>query len=90
MGHSAKITRGGNKKRVNQKRQEAKLKAQGAKEHTTSIKDLVDAKRALKERNKSLTAELKALNKNADNVMSQKQSHIVRMVPKMPTNKTSK
>lgn len=60
MGHSAKITRGGNKKRVNQGRLESKLKAQGAKSHTTTVKESVEAKRLLKQRAQAIAGELKA------------------------------
>ncbi|EPY17915.1 hypothetical protein STCU_10321 [Strigomonas culicis] len=60
MGHSAKITRGGNKKRVNQARQEAKQKAQGAKAHTTTVQETMAAKRALKQRSHAIAEQLKA------------------------------
>lgn len=60
MGSSAKITRGGNKKRVNQGRLEDKLRAQGAKSHTTSVKESVEAKRLLKQRAQAIAGELRA------------------------------
>lgn len=60
MGHSAKVTRGGNKKRVNQGRLDAKLRAQGAKAHTTSVKESVEARRRLKQRAIAIADELKA------------------------------
>ncbi|KAH9599882.1 hypothetical protein LSM04_000883 [Trypanosoma melophagium] len=60
MGHSAKITRGGNKARVNQGRQEAKLRAQGAKTHATSAKEAMEAKRAQKKRSKAIATELRS------------------------------
>ncbi|KAG5510975.1 hypothetical protein JKF63_06477 [Porcisia hertigi] len=93
MGHSAKITRGGNKKRVNQGRLEAKLRAQGAKSHTTTVKESVDAKRLLKLRAQAIAVELKAKAQTSGNAPSQQQQQqqphpsstgtsIVRMAPK--------
>ncbi|KAG5486259.1 hypothetical protein LSCM1_07382 [Leishmania martiniquensis] len=94
MGHSAKITRGGNKKRVNQGRLEAKLRAQGAKSHTTSVKEAVEAKRLLKQRAQAIAGELKAkaqANGSAPIQLQQPSpastgTPIVRMAPK-PTAK---
>ena len=77
MGKSAKLTRGGNKKRVNVGRQEAKLKAQGAKVHTgtkhatKAASD--DAKRTSKLAKKhEMSQKLKVVKNNA----------IVKMAPK--------
>ncbi|KAG5485293.1 hypothetical protein CUR178_06656 [Leishmania enriettii] len=95
MGHSAKITRGGNKQRVNQGRLEAKLRAQGAKSHTTTVKESVEAKRLLKQRAQAIAGELKAkakaqTNGHAPSHQQQEQqprlanmgTPIVRMAPK--------
>ncbi|KAG5507242.1 hypothetical protein JIQ42_06648 [Leishmania sp. Namibia] len=93
MGHSAKITRGGNKKRVNQGRLEAKLRAQGAKSHTTTVKESVEAKRLLKQRAQAIAGELKAkaqANGHAPSHQQQEQqprpanmgTSIVRMAPR--------
>lgn len=73
MGSSAKATRGGNKKRVNKHRQEAKLKAQGAMKHSMSVKDSVEAKKRLKERSQAISGQLR--------MQGQKQT-VVRMAPK--------
>lgn len=96
MGSSAKITRGGNKKRVNQGRQEAKLRAQGAKTHTTSIKESVEAKRRLKQRSQAISGELKSrLQSNASMGSSSNGSAaggpapIVRMAPRPAPKKKS-
>lgn len=64
MGKSAKLTRGGNKKRVNVGRQEAKLKAQGAKTHVqdkTAKKDVAEGPKS----RKSISTTLKSLPKSA-------------------------
>ncbi|KAG5511597.1 hypothetical protein GH5_06552 [Leishmania sp. Ghana 2012 LV757] len=90
MGHSAKITRGGNKKRVNQGRLEAKLRAQGAKSHTTTVKESVEAKRLLKQRAQAIAGELKAKAQANGHAPSHQQqprlanmgTSIVRMAPK--------
>lgn len=76
MGHSAKITRGGNKQRINQGRLDAKLKAQGAKAHTTTVKESVAAKRALKQKSHAIADELKAKAKQPTSAGTQS---IVRM-----------
>ncbi|KPI84277.1 putative ATPase subunit 9 [Leptomonas seymouri] len=90
MGSSAKITRGGNKKRVNQGRLEAKLRAQGAKSHTTSVKESVEAKKLLKQRAQAIAGELKAKaqaggstgNASPPHARSASSVGIVRMAPK--------
>ncbi|KAK7196611.1 hypothetical protein NESM_000599800 [Novymonas esmeraldas] len=84
MGHSAKITRGGNKKRVNQGRVDAKMKAQGAKTHTTTVKEAVEAKRLLKQRAAAIAGELKAKAQTSGNVGASGAA-IVRMAPKPVT-----
>ncbi|SYZ63083.1 hypothetical_protein (plasmid) [Leishmania braziliensis MHOM/BR/75/M2904] len=91
MGHSAKITRGGNKARVNQGRLEAKLRAQGAKPHTTTVKESVEAKRLLKHRAQAIAGELKAKAQASSSAPSQEQqlrptstgTSVVRMAPKL-------
>ncbi|KAF8289292.1 hypothetical protein TcBrA4_0001810 [Trypanosoma cruzi] len=60
MGRSAKITRGGDKTRVNEGRQEAKLRAQGAKSHATSVKEAVEARRVQKKRSQAIATELRS------------------------------
>lgn len=80
MGKSAKLTRGGNKKRVNVGRQEAKLKAQGAKPHTSNkhaTKAVAeDAKRTSKfAKKQEISQKLKVVKNNA----------IVKMAPKPKT-----
>ncbi|CCW72187.1 unnamed protein product [Phytomonas sp. Hart1] len=89
MGQSAKITRGGNKKRINQGRLQAKMKAQGGKMHTTSIKESVDAKRLLKLKAQSISDVLKA--KTSANLQGQQAqvTSIIRMLPKPRPNNTS-
>ncbi|AYU76294.1 hypothetical protein LDHU3_07.1500:CDS1 [Leishmania donovani] len=90
MGHSAKITRGGNKKRINQGRLEAKLRAQGAKPHTTAVKEAVEARRLLKQRAQAIAGELKAKAQTSGSASSRSQQlrpedsgpSIVRMAPK--------
>lgn len=87
MGTSAKITRGGNKKRVNQGRLEAKLRAQGAKSHTTSVKESVEAKKLLKQRAQAIAGELKAKAQAGGSAASASArpttaTGIVRMAPK--------
>ncbi|RHW70743.1 hypothetical protein DPX39_080005600 [Trypanosoma brucei equiperdum] len=76
MGHSAKITRGGDKNRVNQGRREAKMRAKGAKHHTVSAKESIEVKRAHKKNTQAIAMELRA--------KSKAQSHaIVTMAPKV-------
>lgn len=86
MGTSAKITRGGNKKRVNQGRLEAKMRAQGAKSHTTSVKESVEAKKLLKQRSQAIAGELKAKAQASGAAPAARPAStsvgIVRMVPK--------
>lgn len=90
MGHSAKITRGGNKKRVNQGRLEVKLRAQGAKSHTTAVKEAVEARRFLKQRAQAIAGELKAKVQRSGSAPSRPEQlcptnsgpSIVRMAPK--------
>ncbi|KPA74231.1 putative ATPase subunit 9 [Leptomonas pyrrhocoris] len=90
MGSSAKITRGGNKKRVNQGRVEAKMRAQGAKSHTTSVKESVEAKKLLKQRAQAIADELKAKaraggaagNASPSQARPSSSGGIVRMAPK--------
>ncbi|KEG11595.1 hypothetical protein DQ04_02461100 [Trypanosoma grayi] len=60
MGHSAKITRGGDKTRVNEGRREAKMRAQGAKTHATSAKEALEARRAQKKKSQAIATELRA------------------------------
>lgn len=91
MGYSAKVTRGGNKKRVNQGRLESKMRAQGAKSHTTTAKESVDARRRLKQRSLAISDELKA---KAAASTGPKPNHpgssgapIVRMAPRPSTAK---
>lgn len=86
MGHSAKITRGGNKKRVHQGRAEAKLRAQGAKTHSTSVKEAVDAKRQLKQKSQTIAGELKA----RAAVQHGSTEAIVRLAPKVKRNEKNK
>lgn len=86
MGTSAKITRGGNKKRVNQGRLESKMRAQGAKSHTTTVKESVEAKKLLKQRSQAIAGELKA-KAQADGAASSSArplttASVVRMAPK--------
>jgi hypothetical protein len=76
MGKSAKLTRGGNKKRVNVGRQEAKLKAQGAKTHVhdkTAKKESADGPKS----RKAISTTLKSL---------AGQKSAVKMAPKAPKN----
>lgn len=86
MGSSAKITRGGNKKRVNQGRLDAKLRAQGAKSHATNVKESVEAKKLLKQRAQAIAGELKAKAQaggvNANARPSSSFAGIVHMAPK--------
>ncbi|CCW65372.1 unnamed protein product [Phytomonas sp. EM1] len=89
MGQSAKITRGGNKKRINQGRLQAKMKAQGAKMHTTLIKESVDAKLLLKRRAQMISDELKAKSSANSQQQQDQPTSIVRMVPKPRPNSTS-
>lgn len=74
MGKSAKLTRGGNKKRVNVGRQEAKLKAlQAAYEKDAKANAKKDGTSAPKASNKKLVAE---------KLRAQSQVSAVKMAPK--------
>lgn len=59
MGKAAKITRGGNKKRMNPGRAEMKQKALGAKSHGTSAKEAEGRKLALKKKSQRIAEELR-------------------------------
>ncbi|KAH8613837.1 hypothetical protein ERJ75_000756700 [Trypanosoma vivax] len=78
MGHSAKITRGGDKSRTNQGRREAKMRAQGAKQHIVSAKETEDAKRVQRKKSQSIATELRA-----KSMTQAKAGPIVNMVPKI-------
>lgn len=75
MGKAAKITRGGNKKRVNPGRAEAKQKALGAKSHTATVKEAAEARKAVGKKSLAIAGALKAKGS----------ASIVRMIPR--TNK---
>ncbi|CAD2222040.1 hypothetical protein ADEAN_000957900 [Angomonas deanei] len=77
MGHSAKITRGGNKKRINQARRDAKLKAQGVKTHSSSMVEVAATKKALKQRAQALSEQLKK-----SKSQNKTGTTVVRMAPK--------
>lgn len=80
MGKSAKLTRGGNKKRVNVGRQEAKLKAQGGKQHTAS-------KDALKAPAESAKKSVESVKKVISETLKQQKGSIVKMAPKPQKDK---
>eukprot|EP00796_Vickermania_ingenoplastis_P010162 gene10162-7116_t len=79
MGKAAKITRGGNKKRVNPGRAEAKQKALGAKSHTTSAKEAADARNTLKKKAMAIAGELKS---KAQQPYQGASTSVVRMAPR--------
>ena len=63
MGKSAKLTRGGDKSRVNVGRKEAQLRAQGAKNHTAlkeSIANKVGKKIAIDKKSQAMKETVKA------------------------------
>lgn len=84
MGKAAKITRGGNKKRVNPGRAEAKQKALGAKTHATSAKEAAESRLNLKRKSQAIAGELKAKAS-----LQQPESSVVRMAPRRPPPPTS-
>lgn len=61
MGKSAKLTRGGNKRRANIGRQEAKLKAQGGKTHVQDKTAKKESSEGPKASRKSISNTLKSL-----------------------------
>lgn len=83
MGSSAKVTRGGNKKRVNQQRQAAKLRAQGAKAHTTSVKESVEARRRQKQRSMAIASSVKANATPSHSTGVGAGAPVVRMTPRV-------
>lgn len=83
MGKAAKITRGGNKKRVNPGRAEAKQKALGAKSHTLSAKEAADFRTSLKKKSQAIAGELRQKASKA-----YQQQSVVRMAPR-PSNKNA-
>jgi hypothetical protein len=77
MGKSAKLTRGGNKKRQNIGRQQAKLKAQGAKNHVqdkSAKKEAVASPKFSSRKSKSSTLKSLASQPNSAVKMAPKPS----------------
>lgn len=77
MGKSAKLTRGGNKKRVNVGRQEAKLREQGGASHRAATR----AKTAVAKMN-AVDAKSKATKESVTAYAKKQGASNVRMAPK--------
>lgn len=81
MGKAAKITRGGNKSRVNPGRAETKQKALGRKAHVISAKEAADSRLALMKKSQRIAGELRS--KAVLSAGTESKQSIVRMTPRM-------
>lgn len=86
MGKAAKITRGGNKKRVNPGRAEAKQKALGVKAHVISAQEALQSRLAHKKKSQAIAAELRNTASSSAGAVriGAASSSIVRMAPRPP------
>lgn len=81
MGKAAKITRGGNKNRMNPGRADLKQKALGAKSHAISAKEALGSKMALMKKSQRIAEELRS--KAASSPSEQSKQTIVRMASRL-------